>query len=377
MRGRLTRFSGAMLCLCLCFSLFSLRAPQAAADREIVKVLATTSYTPVALMDVDRITAATSTTGIYLTEYGWYDVRGGYPITSRFGAGPVELSMTFATHDGFVFAGSVAVYLNNSPAVYTLSEDRHYLTLTREYDPMIWLPDVNKSPSDEYVDEGGLASFVATANFAEGFQWYACDPATGAVRSVYDIPESIEIYSDGVQSRMNIHNVPAWMDGWQLYCTFVGALGYSADSARATLHVKPAPGFEGPLATDETPAATEAPEESPTASPSPTPAPAHIHAFSDTWHYDETFHWRACSCGERTEQGAHSMVWVVEKPAMRTQPGLERGVCSVCGFAAVRELPYTTSGDKLRLTLIGAGCLLGLAAAALLVKVFRPKKRRR
>ena len=189
MDSRRTRFLSVLVCVCLCLTLFSLRLPAASAETEIGKVLATTSYTPVALMDVAEITAATSTSGVYITEYGWYDLRGGYQLSSRFGTGPVEVSITFATHDGFIFSGSVDAYLNNERCVAVVSPDRHYMTLTRTYDPMIWLPSVMKSPGDEYLDEGGLASFVATAKYAEGFQWFACNPATGEEMSVYEIPE--------------------------------------------------------------------------------------------------------------------------------------------------------------------------------------------
>jgi hypothetical protein len=49
-----------MLCLCLCAALFGVHSPSAAAETLISKVLATLSYTPVALMDVGYITADTA-----------------------------------------------------------------------------------------------------------------------------------------------------------------------------------------------------------------------------------------------------------------------------------------------------------------------------
>ena len=164
MRRKRALILSVILCMCLSLTLSRLLPPQAAADSYITKVLATTSYTPVALMDVNYITFATSTNGIYLTDYGWYDTHSGSPVYTKFSVRPVEVSMTFATHDGYVFDGNVAVYLNNSPAYYVLSDDRHYLTLSRTYDPMIWAPSVIKNPGDEYVNEGGFASFVASAS---------------------------------------------------------------------------------------------------------------------------------------------------------------------------------------------------------------------
>ena len=164
MNGRRIRFLLALVCLC---ALFPFCLPKASAETEIGKVLTTTSYTPVALMDAEEITAATSTNGVYITDYEWYDLFGGYPIRARFGTGPVQVLITLATHDGFVFSGSVDAYLNNERAVCEVSPDRRSLTLTRTFDPMIWLPSVMKDPGDEYLDEGGLASFVATAKYAE------------------------------------------------------------------------------------------------------------------------------------------------------------------------------------------------------------------
>ena len=388
MNGRRIRLFSVLLCLCACLTLFSLRVPEASAESEIGKVLATTSYDPVALMDVSEITAATSTNGIYIVEYNWFDLNGGYLLTSRFGSGPVEVSITFAAHDGYVFAGNVAVYLNNRPADYVLSPDRHTLTLTRVYDPMIWMPSIIKSPGDEYVDEGGLASFVAAATYAEGFQWFAANPESGEAVSVYDIPEVIDIQSDGVQSRMNINNVPAWMDGWQVYCRFVGAMGYTQNSSRATLHVNPMPiEPDAPVETEEpeetpvptpspTPAPTPSPTPSPTPAPTPTPAPAHVHAFPDAWRFDDTFHWRECACGERVEQGAHSMVWEVVTPASRKAPGLEHGVCAVCGFEGDRPLAYQGPGPAVRLAVIGVGGLLALTGVVLLVDSLRHPRRK-
>lgn len=395
MRRKRTIFLSALLCLCLCLTLSQLRPPEAEAESYIVKVLATTSYTPVALMEADEITAATSTNGIYLYEYGWYEASSGNPVNGKFGVRPVSVLMTFATHDGYEFDSTVAVYLNNSPASYEVSPDRHYLTLTRTYDPMIWKPSVIKNPGDEYVNEGGLASFVASASYTEGFQWYAHNPETGEVQSIYEIPNAIEIFSDGEQSRLNIYAVPAWMDGWEIYCSFVGALGSTSLSTPATIHVKaldPAlydiyaqnvpQAAETPEPTPEpTPSPTPSPEPSAEPTPSPTPEPTappiHVHEFPETFRFDEQRHWRECSCGERIEQGAHTFVWEVQEPAARDHAGTERGVCSACGYEVTRELPYTGPSDLVRFGTIGIGGLVGLTVAVLIVDSIRSAVRRK
>ena len=79
MRRKRTVILSALLCLSLCLTLSHLRPMQAEAESYIVKVLATTSYTPVALMEAGEITAATSTKGIYLADYGWYEASSGNP----------------------------------------------------------------------------------------------------------------------------------------------------------------------------------------------------------------------------------------------------------------------------------------------------------
>ena len=362
------RLLTAFLCLCLCLTLSGVLPQRASADTVIPKLLATTSYTPVALMDVNFITAATSTPGVYITEYNWSDANTGGLITSKFGTGRVEVSMTFATHDGYEFSPDIAVYLNNSPVYFVLGEDRHYLTLIRNYDPMIWKPSVIKNPGDEYVDEGGYASFVANASYAEGFQWYAVDQ-TGYVQSIYNIPEVIEITTAGEQSRLNIFGVPAWMDGYQIFCTFVGALGSSSNSTPATLHVRAIE--KPPEEADEV--LMEFPEET----PEPTPEPEHVHVFSDVWHYDDERHWRECECGEKIELGAHTLVWDQKERATRFHPGLELGTCSVCGYETERELPYTGLSQTMRFALIGGGGLIALTIVVLIADSIVHRVRRR
>ena len=387
-----TRFLAAMLCLCLCAALFGVHSPSAAAETLISKVLATLSYTPVALMDVGYITADTSTGGIYITDYGWY--TDGVRLNSKFGTRAAEVSITFATHDGFIFDDRVDVYLNNALVHYDLSPDRHYLTLTRSYEPMIWAPSVIKNPGDEHVDEGGLASFVASASYTEGFQWYAYDPENDVMTTIYEIPHGIEIYSDGEQSRLNILSVPAWMDGWQVFCSFVGALGAKSNSTRATLYVTPLNPAQGdPFGGVPEPVETPEPTPSPTPAPTPTPAPVptatpepavtaepvHVHEFSETWSFDRNRHWRECACGERIEQGAHTFVWEEREKATRSAPGQEHGVCSVCGFETDRSVEYTGQNEVLRFATVGVGGLVGLTILVLVIDsvaaVLRRKKK--
>ena len=153
----------ALLCLCLCLSLVVFCPAQASAETVIEKLLTTTSYTPVALMELMYVTAATSTGGAYIAGYRWVDTVLGTTVTDAFSTGSYRVEITVNTIDGFEFSEQPAVYLNNIPASYSLSADRRSLTLTRTYEAEIWAPSVVKNPTSERVDEGGLASFSATA----------------------------------------------------------------------------------------------------------------------------------------------------------------------------------------------------------------------
>ncbi len=103
----------------------------------------------------------------------------------------------------------------------------------------------------------------------------------------------------------------------------------------------------------------------------------HSHVFPETWSYDETYHWRECSCGERIEQGAHTMEWTIERKATKAGAGLEHGVCTVCGYESEREFDYAPDNTVLRFALIGIGGLVGLTLIVLIVDSIRANIRRR
>jgi hypothetical protein len=196
--------------------------------------------------------------------------------------------------------------------------------------------------------------------------------------SIYEIPQGIEIISDGSTSKLNIYDVPAWMDGWQVFCSFVGALGGKSNSTPATMHVKalPPPATPEPTQTPkptETPKPTPSPLPSPSPmptpspSPEPTPEPVHVHSFPDSWSADDQRHWRECECGERIEQGAHVYNWTQTEQATRAHPGREKGVCAVCGHETQREFEYNSQDDVLRFVTDGVIWLVGLTVVVLVV----------
>ena len=133
----------ALLCLCLCLTLSALLPGKASADEVISKVLTTTKYTPVALMDVALSPAGTSTSGVYIASYCWFDVSTGNIVT-QFGEGTYRVEITLGTYDGFYFDEPVRAYLNNIPVDFIMSADYRTMVVYRTYAAEIWAPSVVK-----------------------------------------------------------------------------------------------------------------------------------------------------------------------------------------------------------------------------------------
>ena len=101
-------------------------------------------------------------------------------------------------------------------------------------------PVVTKDPTDETVDEGGMAVFVADAKYAQTYRWQLISP--GEV--VYDCATASTHFpelkvSGGDSSRLTLENIPAELDGYRIRCEFTA--GSVVFSKTATLHVNPKP----------------------------------------------------------------------------------------------------------------------------------------
>lgn len=73
----------------------------------------------------------------------------------------------------------------------------------------------------------------------------------------------------------------------------------------------------------------------------PATGSTHSHAYGD-WKSDSANHWKECECGDKSQNSAHSFVWVVDKQATDTAVGSKHEECSVCGYArAAVEIPAT------------------------------------
>lgn len=117
-------------------------------------------------------------------------------------------------------------------------------------------PVVTKDPTDETVDEGGRAVFVAKAKYVQTYQWefispqgvtYDCDGAQKAL-------PGLKITGEDTQ-KIILTEIPAEMDGFRIRCKFTA--GEDVYSKWATIHVK----------TEATEPPTEEPTEAPTEEP--------------------------------------------------------------------------------------------------------------
>ena len=217
-----------LLCaLCLMLILCTLLPVSALADSAIDKVLCTTSTIPVAQADSREIYAATSTAGCYIDSYLWRRTSDGYIIYQLFGTENVEVEITLRAMDGWYFSEGCAVYLNNSSAAYYIGEGGKTLTLKRTYAPELWSPSVIKHPGGETVDEGELASFVASATLTSEYKWYILDPNTGEQYPGDKVPALFEGASTGRGSSISTMCPPPWTAGRSTVCSPAPAEKYA------------------------------------------------------------------------------------------------------------------------------------------------------
>lgn len=93
----------------------------------------------------------------------------------------------------------------------------------------------------------------------------------------------------------------------------------------------------------------------------------HVHEFPPEWHSDEECHWHECSCGEKAHIEYHSFEWETVKKASRWKPGVEKGVCVVCGYETTREIEYEPGQDGGGFSIWTLLIILAVIAAAVFV----------
>ena len=59
---------------------------------------------------------------------------------------------------------------------------------------------------------------------------------------------------------------------------------------------------------------------------------SHEHSYAPEWKTDAESHWKECSCGEKTSQGAHSFAWVIDIEPTQEAEGAKHEECLTCGL---------------------------------------------
>lgn len=66
------------------------------------------------------------------------------------------------------------------------------------------------------------------------------------------------------------------------------------------------------------------------------------HSYGEEWKFDADSHWHECTCGERSDEGAHTFGdWTVTKEATDTADGSRERKCSVCGYLQSEKISAT------------------------------------
>ena len=102
-----------------------------------------------------------------------------------------------------------------------------------------------------------------------------------------------------------------------------------------------------------------------------------MHTYSGTWSYDDSKHWRECDCGARTDEAEHDMEWTELTEATKESPGMEQGVCKVCGYTTQRETEYKGMSLILKILLWIVIIAALLAAAWFIFNTISNNKRRK
>ena len=129
-------------------------------------------------------------------------------------------------------------------------------------------PVVTKDPTDETVDEGGRAVFVAKAKYAQSYQWELISPQS----ITYEWDDAVKTFTGlkitgGDAEKIILTDIPAALDGFRIRCKFTA--GEDVYSKYATLHVEVEP--TEPPTEEPTEAPTEKPTEEVTEAPTEIP----------------------------------------------------------------------------------------------------------
>lgn len=337
-------------------------------------------------LSASAVTAANSSVAVSNVTYAIGSTAKKASYAAKAGD-KITLDITLTPAAGYVFGSTSkqSAQVNGASAKLVTSEcSEEQLVVRATLTVGSTLPSITKNPTGESVDEGGSCSFIARADNADSVSWYLTDGEDDILVS------RASRYFDGIKyslsdndQKLKLSNIPAELDGWSAYAVF-----YNDDGEAVTEEAYIEVNYEYEPVVRKTatpkPQYTYAPYQTPketyyynpiyTPTPVPTAEPvwetpipaaatetpaAHTHQYSVTKSYNDQQHYNECSCGERTNLENHTMIWGQESN------GRQAGVCSVCGYTAVRNVSTAAKNAK------SSGCLgwILLVLIALLVLV--------
>ena len=74
----------------------------------------------------------------------------------------------------------------------------------------------------------------------------------------------------------------------------------------------------------------------------------HVHEIEETYHYDETKHWKECkTCDEKFDEGEHTFdEWINDADPTIYEAGSKHRLCSVCGYRDEETLPALSAHNS-------------------------------
>ena len=242
MYRKLSRILTVLLAVCLLCSVMS--AGVFAEDVEITRVMATSDTEAVVMRTAGEIAFRTSTNGASVASVVWTDSSGkSLGPSDAFADDVYTLTVTLTANEGYYFSQSAVgvLYNNVADTNIAVSADGKTASLRRQIKPPIWSPIIYKHPlSDPAVEPGSLVSYVSTAGFATSSIWMFVSPEGDGPMPPNELRDKfpqITIDDAGI-GRIIIYNVPAELNGWEIFCRFYESTRvYSTDSNRATINV--------------------------------------------------------------------------------------------------------------------------------------------
>lgn len=161
----------------------------------------------------------------------------------------------------------------------TITSDVAVITVIAQKDAV---PEVTKHPTGETVEEGGEATFVAKAKYAQSYQWELISPlgTTCDCTDASKIFPGLTVTGPDTQ-KIKLTNIPLELDGCRIRCKF--SAGEDVYSDWATIHVTEIPTeptTEPPV--DVTTPATNTTSTEPVADPIPeTSHPIEVSVIND------------------------------------------------------------------------------------------------